>query len=117
MFRTIKSLTYKFRKYDLKRLKRDCLFTWQRLTRGWSDYDTWNLDCTFAEFVIPRLKRYKDISGGGPLELSHAEWQEILDKMILAFEQIADQFKYDMHDPAVQEGLDLFRKYYFNLWW
>lgn len=34
---------------------------YQRLTRGWDDSDTWNLDLTFMKWLSPRLKRYAEI--------------------------------------------------------
>lgn len=34
----------------------------QRLERGFDDSETWNLDNTFVDFIIPRLERYLEIS-------------------------------------------------------
>lgn len=95
----------------------------QRRARGWDDSETWNLDITFADYIVPRLIRYKQIKGGHPYELSSEAWDEILEKMIKAFSLIRDQFeiqlKHEYHKinwNEVQEGLDLFAKYYMNLW-
>lgn len=83
--------------------------------------DTWNLDFAIAKFVHPRLVRYKQVTNGYPGILnSPEEWNEILDKMIAAFEIIIKDdcciYK-DWQMKIIDEGLDLFREYYFHLWW
>lgn len=40
------------------RAKRWCRFLYQRLTRGFDDSVTWNLDSEFATFMLPRLERF-----------------------------------------------------------
>ena len=139
------------------------------------DYETWNLDNTFARFIVPRLKRFRELVAspdtvyGYPVVVGSMElWLEILDKMIWAFEQYIDDyidqycsgevdikseeadtsdlteemlddvdperkglyvvvdgpndtFKMDhegikAHEAKMQEGIDLFAKYYQNLW-
>ena len=103
----------------------------QRLERGFDDTELWNLDHTFAKFVLPRLKRFKEVNQGYPASITYEVWDEYLDKMIYAFENIDYDDKsydgvewYDMPQEArdavfekVNEGLDLFRKHYFSLWW
>jgi len=37
---------------------------WQRLTRGWDDSEAWNFNDTFLKWVVPRLKRLKEIEHG-----------------------------------------------------
>lgn len=88
--------------------------------------DTWSLDITIAEFIIPRLKLFKKVTDCYPNGLeSMEEWHSILDKMIKAFTLISEQFdvkncfdyKYKEENKTINEGLDLFRKYYRSLWW
>ena len=110
-----------------------------------SDKDVWNLDWTIAQFVLPRLKRYKQVKQCVPGRLctfqkgalcetdSIERWNKLLDAMIWSFEQIVD----DSQEPLVQEGeefedfckrhqiwenklqygLDVFAKYFRDLWW
>lgn len=111
---------------------RDCLFFWQRKTRGWDDSDTWSLDMTIAAFVLPRLERFKEIHNGVPgrltyspdgsnidIKISSKNWDNILDKMIAAFKLISEDIWAQDEDrrKITEEGLDLFREYYGNLWW
>jgi len=154
-------------------------------------HDTWSMDHNLALIILPLLIQLKATKHGIPSEFAdvggephgsqssfdfytetHNEafdqgvkrWEEVLDKMIWAFEQIAfdnydekyrhgepkfdwiktdkkfanpisgkmedtyqmvdknpDEHWYDvvghqMHDERVQEGLDLFGKYYRSLW-
>ena len=81
--------------------------------------DTWSLDYYIAKFVLPRLKLFKKVERGYPCDLkSIDEWHDILDKMIAAFEILAtDEWNTQDEQKIVDEGLDLFRKYYQDLWW
>lgn len=106
-----------------QRIRRKIRFFIQRNTRGWDDSETWNLDYTIAKFILPRLKRFKLLANGYPAEFDNIdEWYEIIDKMIEAFECILSDDYYDLRyteefEAKINEGLDLFRKYYRNLWW
>ena len=52
--------------------------------------ELWDLDYTFADFILPRLKAFKKNTISVPAQLSETEWNDILDKMILAFDYILD---------------------------
>lgn len=114
--------------------------------------ETWSLDVNLAKYIIPRLKKFKELNNGYPGigEMDTPEkWDEALDKMIQAFEYVIDLDEYWIDDPrydytdvmfsddkelyesivenkrmedirrlvAINEGLQLFAKYYMNLWW
>lgn len=83
--------------------------------------DTWNLDLTIAEFVLPRLEMFKKVVDCYPCDLNTIEeWYDILDKMIESFRIISTFPSYktfNEHKEIIDEGLDLFRKYYHDLWW
>ena len=42
--------------------KREVEFKGQRLKRGFDDSETWDLRCTIANFIIPRLEQYEEIA-------------------------------------------------------
>lgn len=90
-------------------------FKQQRLQRGFDSSETWNLDSTISQFIEPRLEVFKKETQGCPAELTDEEWDNILNKMLFAFHCINTE-DHD-HNAEVQEGLDLFRKYFFSLWW
>ncbi len=100
----------------------------QRLERGFDNSETWSLDSTIARFIEPRLRVFKEIHRGYPGNLTEEKWNEILDKMVKAFEYINNEDlgidenerglkKYEKREQIIKEGLDLFREYFFALWW
>ena len=81
--------------------------------------EIWNTDNALAQLIVPRLQAFKalDKHGYPPGCMDMREWNNIIQKMIDAFELM----KY-VHTPnpdenkTIEQGLDLFRKYYRNLW-
>lgn len=82
----------------------------QKIFRGYSDAELWNLYVTFAKFILPRLRRYRKMDNTGYPTMIMADedveeyskcgntlgidekdlyyekkWNTILDKMITAF--------------------------------
>jgi len=101
-------------------------YKWQRLTKGFGDDEVWNLDVTIAEFILPRLKRLREIQHGFPAcldkdgeDLGAVEWDRRLDSMIEAFIIISNECYWDMDsemNKVVKEGLNYFREHFFDLW-
>lgn len=115
------------------------------------DKDCYNLDMTIAKFVLPRLRYFREHSEDYPGKLEpyvgwsedhptgtepYDEWMEILDKMILAFQYVIEQFDWKLDeefdfskDPeknkaeekrrldVIYEGLHLFADWCLALWW
>jgi len=93
-------------------------------TNGFCDAETWSLDSTICRFILPRLKRFKEINTGYPSDLEPEEWNLILDKIIFAFEFELlkyewDQNKDDFADKYAKykEGMKLFAERFEDLWW
>lgn len=117
-----------------------------------SNKETWNLDHTIAEWILPRLKLYKAKTIGFPpidrkvysetkeyKDITFEDWQNILDEIILGFEQILIdpldiaidkdlEFKNktdskifedicNERQEKIERGLDLFKYYIQDLWW
>ena len=155
------------------------------------NFDTWNLDHTLALIILPALIQLKETKHGIPANFAEVggedysdqdsfdfykethnesfnekvkEWNEVLDKMIWSFQQIAledydeqyhhgkaeydwvktdkqfpnpisgkiedtyqmvdknpnehwyDHVGHQLHEQRIQEGLELFGKYYRSLW-
>jgi len=100
---------------------REELFSKQRIERGFDDSETWSLTDTICHFILPRLKRFKECGNGIPAILEEEEWNEILDKMILALKLTSkdkgSRIWTDEEEKQVDEGLDLFREWFMALWW
>jgi len=93
-----------------------------RLKNGFDYRDTWSLDSSIARFVLPRLRHLRDNNHGHPCDLTDKKWIKIQNKMIKSFELILQDFQFiDMkthkkEQKQIQEGLQLFAKYFQNLW-
>lgn len=92
--------------------ERQTLWKKQRMERGFDDTELWNLDNTILKFVLPRLKAFKDVAVGTPYNFDEEKWEECIDKMIKSIESIIED-----GDNVDYEGFELFKKYFFNLWW
>ena len=111
------------------KIPRRIRFLYQKLTRGFSDKETWNLDYEIAKFALPRVKRFREFTlnedcvAGHPGRISYDEWIEILDTIIYALDCTTKEYDMllatdDCVDPDKwQEGLDLFGKWFRDLWW
>ena len=107
---------------SIKSIKRYLLHIYQYWTRGFSDEVTWNLDTEVAKFVLPRLKRYKEITLCYPSNLTREEWDEKLDKMIGAFELILRDCECvsvltKEECSEIEDGMFQFVYWYHCLWW
>lgn len=97
----------------------------QRLERGFDDTETWNLDVTISKFIVPRLKRYKELNNGIPAQFkSKEEWDKILDEMIEGFELYEDKWRINtdqnltnLDEYKRKRAVKLLGEYYFDLWW
>lgn len=81
--------------------------------------EVWNTDNVLAQLIVPRLLAFKELEKHGypPSLKGMREWNNAIQKMVDAFEIM----KYvrvlsDDEKVTVREGLDLFCKYYLNLW-
>ena len=94
----------------------------QRLSRGWDDSDTWNLERVIAAFIIPRLEKFREVTIAHPIDLTPEQWDEVLGKMIFSFRYTLTRFdegwvdEPEMHEKY-KEGMRLFAEYFDGLWW
>lgn len=105
-----------------KKDKRELKFIEQRKEQGFDDSETWSLTDTICHFIIPRLKRFKIVNDGSPARISSLnEWHIIIDKIILSLELVSrdngNRIWTDTEYQQINEGLDLFREYFLDLWW
>jgi hypothetical protein len=105
--------------YRVRQLKRFVRFFFQRLTRGWDDSQTWNLDTAFALLILPRLKRFKELNTSFPYELTPEKWDDFLDEMIWAFEWYSSPVENRDRNgyERAHKGVQLFAQWYPDLWW
>ena len=99
----------------------------QREEHGFDSTELWNLDVTFAKFLVPRLKAYKESRSGIPgrlvssdktTEKDSKKWDKIIQDMIDGFEIIATVDGYNWKDKSgkPEKAVKLLAKHYFDLW-
>lgn len=95
----------------------------------------WNLNnyiAKYAALVLKAFIEYSDTNWATPGEFCHfgddndgakeyQAWRSCLEEMLFAFEYYADEYRPQLTDDEemkrrVQHGLDLFAKYYKDLW-
>ena len=94
-------------------------FKQQRLEQGFDESETWALDVTIAKFIYPRLKYFYNDGDiySIPCGLTKEEWCDIIKQMIDAFEILADdEMPTKEQNEIANNGLNLFAKYYGDLW-
>lgn len=96
-------------------------WAWQKLTRGYSDPEWWDIDYYLARWILPRLRQLRAHTHGHPAEMKdEKEWHDILTRICLAFAIIekygGDRMDNEPMQKYIDEGLDLFRANFFHLW-
>ena len=109
-------------------------FAWQRAVRGYDDTAYWSLASYITEIALPVLKRYAGNDGMSAYPIdddirSLVDWKNVLNKMIRAFQlshdyeyaegefsEVLNTEKYTMLSKEMDEGFELFGKYFRNLW-
>lgn len=113
-----KYLKTKEGKKDIKReKKRQKKWKKQIKQRGFDDTELWSLDCIISQFILPRLKAFRQLGYSYPSNLeTYEEWQKILDKMIIAFEISVEQDMNENNQLDYEIGMNLFAQYHYSLW-
>ena len=95
---------------------------------GFSPDEIWSLYYNIGEFVLPRLKYFRNHpSIGTPAILqSHQQWLSILDQMIWSFEQVLSYeqsypqtggiLQIQQYYQKIDHGFELFGKYFRDIW-
>ena len=115
---------YKDNAHDPERHERE------RAKNGFSTYDWWNFNSYLSWVIRQGLARFRDGGVGFPVGLTEEEWDQILEKMIDAFEAFEELESMKSYtDRSVsfsewsapykarwEEGSKLFIEYFFHLW-
>ena len=80
----------------------------QRLFRGWDDSETWSLEDSFYNWLLPRLKRFQELNCCYPVNEeydSFESWNNVLKEKIIELEYIID-YSYREWDFSERKYLD-----------
>lgn len=106
-----------------KLAKRAKIFEKQRIDRGFDDSETWCLDTVIARFVLPRLKRFKEINIAYPVGSTPEKWDLELDEMIETFETLVKEEWPETSEEItersnkIEQGLQLFASRFRQISW
>ena len=82
--------------------------------------EVWNTDSTLSQLIVPRILAFKTLDKHGcPSDFDDMrKWNNTIQKMADAFElmKYAGTTHTEEEERTIEQGLDLFRKYYRNLW-
>lgn len=112
-----------FTRPNYDRLKHHATKLYDKIVYGWTEEDIPDLDSHLAKVILPRLKRFAELQRGGPIAMSDDEWKQTLRQMIEAFEWLSSNQRRDIgglrfkeNEDKARKGLELFAKYYTQLW-
>ncbi len=105
----------------VKYIKRSLKWSWQRITRGFSDGDIWWME-TYLQMLLPDMLQYlKDHRMGSPVCLSrtdkpeddscHEEWDKVLDQMIFLWRE-SYEYSSSKKNPYEEEYMEMLDNYY-----
>lgn len=86
---------------------------------GYPISEVWGTYHYLAREIAPRLKAFKALDKHGycPAFSGIETWNKAIQKMIDAFELLKRITSFsDEEEQTIEEGLDLFRKHFRNLW-
>ena len=103
----------------------------QFISQGFDDTETYTLYQTIAKFIVPRLKRYREINGTREENVNRKQVKSVsiilqpeeavkIDNMIIAFSYIAEEgypVASDAMFPICQDALVNFSQLFPTLWW
>lgn len=98
--------------------KRHEKWAMQREENGFDDRELWDLEFSIAVFLYPRIMRFREITRSFPSVIKSSEWHDILGKIAHAFKRIIEtESGFEVYsEPDVQEGIELFHTWFYDLW-
>lgn len=90
----------------------------QRIKRGFDDSELWSLDCTIADFILPRLKEFKKDYKRIVVDETHMIRD--INRMIKAFKLVSrddgSQIWNEKETKQYKKGIKVFAKRFGGLW-
>lgn len=107
----------------IKGVFKDLKWAWQRATKGYSDYDRYDIDFWFLKTIVPMLREFNEKTYSHPYNMTPEEWHDIIEEMAQHFEQadkLSDDYltgqDWEKAEEELHKGMTMFEKYLFNLW-
>lgn len=109
---------------NIKTARQWIKWSWQRAFRGYADCDLWSIDFYISEILSNMIKDFRENTHGYPNELTPEDWDKILEKIENGFNaskkiqnmEYEGTEEYEALHKIFDEGMDLFKEWYFGLW-
>lgn len=98
----------------------------QRRKMGFDERELWNLNDQMVDFLLPRLKAFKEMDGAGcpndlydkyGMEEGREQWNQIQDQVLRAFEMYKEiEYPNMKQIKEINKGFALFGKYLQSYW-
>ena len=99
---------------------------YQRMTRGWADYDAYNFNNWFLSVVPEMIKHMRENLHSRPVSVSIEEWENILTKMESSFRNAdidvavesadSEDNLEDFVQDNLEDGMELLKVWFWELW-
>ena len=98
--------------YNIKQFFRNCKYAWQRATKGYSDWDIWDLGTYYSDIISNSMTQFANETDGYPYGMSYDEWVEkirLIAHKIKASNEYEDKY---LEEISLLSDLELERKEY-----
>jgi hypothetical protein len=99
--------------------KREKKFIKQRKKRGFDDSETWALDCTMANFILPRLVKYLEVADEVIVidDKRRKDIHKVIRAMRLVLKEDGGQCWTKKEIKQLRKGLKIFGEIFLTLGW
>ena len=99
--------------------EREIVFAEQRVKVGFDDSETWSLRDTIANFIIPRLERYIEITNITTIQNNEeiTDINNFLKAMKLTARDGGSFILTEEEQEIFNKGINVFPKIFLGLWW
>jgi len=99
--------------------EREVKFSKQRKERGFDDSETWALCGTIAQFILPRLKRHREIIVGTIMDSNnlYADIDSAIRAFEIAVKDVDGSIPTEKEWAEYDRGMDAFSRVFMRLWW
>lgn len=60
--------------YNIRQFFRNCKYAWQRATKGYSDWDIWDLGTYYSDLISNSMTQFADETNSFTYGMSYDEW-------------------------------------------
>ena len=97
--------------YNIKQFFRNCKYAWQRATKGYSDWDIWDLGTYYSDIISNSMAQFADEADG---RMKYDEWIEKIRSIANKIKASNDYEEKYWEEISLLSDLELERKEYID---